>query len=434
MKRIILAMAITVVTCLLAACGSGSDTVPEATPAPTPIVTPSPSPEPETSPEPVALSTERHTFSTMNFILPNEWDNFTEGETAFTIRVDGISGAADAVVSILAPIVTSTDVEDLLNSELRHTFEETTTELFSAEGVNVDIMDDERLAYPILLMASPSYLLNGECGAGASLLVVGDDKVVTIHSFVRDGADADGIMRTLGAFATTIRFDYELTAQLPIPIPEPEPLTNFFAIEDNVEQFDQFMRSGNFVGIRDLANAYIEHNNPDEQDSVWAVLNYLEPLLENIDRVTIVHDTFNNVATIFYSGLTDINLTHSFVPYTGTRSRLGIMVGFHNNGWIFADRARIRLENGETVSVIMGRDATTDVIRGGEIREFVRLNPSSRQLEQLLASRPYIIRFEGNERQLDRTLTEAEQNALEIIHLFDRSQIPLRHLFNRRGE
>ena len=220
----------------------------------------------------------------------------------------------------------------------------------------------------------------------------------------------------------------------PEPTPEPIPLPDFFDDEERASQFDQFMRAGSFADIYYLTIYYIENNNPHEQDSAWEIINLLEPILEHINRVTIIHDTFNNTATIFYRGLYDVSLQHSFVPYTGTRSSgLSIMVGFHNNGWIFADRARIRLEDGSTVTVTMGRDSTRDVIRGGEIREFVRFNPNSRQLEQLLCSRPYMIRFEESERQLDRTLTELEQNALDVIHLFERSQVPLRRLFNTRG-
>ena len=218
----------------------------------------------------------------------------------------------------------------------------------------------------------------------------------------------------------------------PDPRPEPTPHPDFFDTEENMRQYDQLMRAGDFIGIYNLVIAYIEDGNLYEQDSAWSILYYLEPILEYIDRVTIIHDTFNNTATIFYRGLYDVSMQHSFVPYTGTRSGLRIMVGFHNNGWIFADRARIRLEDGSTVTITMGRDSTRDVIRGSEIREFVRFNPSSRQLEQLLDSRPYMIRFEENERQLDRTLTESERNALDVIWLFDQSQVPLRHLFNAR--
>ena len=190
--------------------------------------------------------------------------------------------------------------------------------------------------------------------------------------------------------------------------------TDFFTIQSNIERFRLLINRGAFAELHELVSTHIERYGAQIYDSAWILLNYLEPMMAQLDQIEIIYDDFDDVATIFYIGLTNISSTHNFIPYTTTRNNgFNIKVGFYNDEWIFADRARVRLENGETVQISMSRPIR-DVVRGG-IRETFSTSIIN---DSLLESRPIAIRFEGRDRQLDIDLTPAEQNALEVVYVF----------------
>jgi len=196
---------------------------------------------------------------------------------------------------------------------------------------------------------------------------------------------------------------------------------DFFRDEERGNELVSLRNAGDFLGMEEFVLRYIEEMGDTilDTDSAFLILAHLEPMIAMLDRVEIQYDSFDDVANIFYRGLTSLSREHSFVPYTTTRANsISLTVGFYRNGWIFADRARLRLEDGETITFTMGRDADRDIIHGSEIRESRTFRSvSDRDLERMLASRGETIRFEGDD-NVDHTLTELERNALEVIYVF----------------
>jgi len=201
-------------------------------------------------------------------------------------------------------------------------------------------------------------------------------------------------------------------------------LTDFFASEGNIDRYNQLTRAGDYRGLYELVKLHIENNDAQPYDSAWFILEYLEPLLEVIDQVEIVYDAFDDVATIFYRGLTDVSRQYSLVPYTTTRSNsVNILIGFQNSSWIFADSARVRFEDGEMVTIGMSNSSRIVLDGGRGIRETVSTSDSNLRTRLGGESLPYMIRFEGRDHQLDRTLTEEEQNAFEVVSIFQHTNV-----------
>ena len=200
---------------------------------------------------------------------------------------------------------------------------------------------------------------------------------------------------------------------------------DFHWVEERSEELVRFARRGEYAQVLELLEAYIAEKGDalHPNDSAFIMLERVLPMVEALDEVTMVYDSFDGRTTIFYRGLTEITRQNSFVPYSSGGGGLSVLVGFQHNNWIFADRARIRLENGDTLTANMGTDADWDVLAAGTIQESraFTLNESAGSgnlsLSALLNSHPVAIRFEG-EQDIDRELSEAEQNAITVLHPF----------------
>ena len=173
----------------------------------------------------------------------------------------------------------------------------------------------------------------------------------SIWPYVTNGQDTFGEWRL---YVISIEHDSSFDfSQLLFSAAE-KATTDFFASEYNIEQYTRFWRSGDFQALYDLVNNHFEQGNTQLYDSAWQILDLLSPIMEVIDQITVVYDAFDDVATVFYHGLTDVSRSQMFIPYATTvRNDMNILVGFHHSGWIFSDRARLRLENGETLTCII---------------------------------------------------------------------------------
>ena len=195
--------------------------------------------------------------------------------------------------------------------------------------------------------------------------------------------------------------------------------------EERSGELIRLARLGEYLQVQEMLEAYIAEKGDalHPNDSAFIMLERVLPMVAALDMVTMVYDSFDSRTTIFYRGLTEITRQNSFVPYSSGGGGLSVLVGFQHNNWIFADRARIRLENGDTLTANMGTDADWDVLAAGTIQESrsFTLNESAGSgnlsLSTLLASHPVAIRFEG-EQDIDRELSEAEQNAITVLYPF----------------
>ena len=198
--------------------------------------------------------------------------------------------------------------------------------------------------------------------------------------------------------------------------------SDFFMCKIRGDELIRLRNRGDFLGMESLVQNYIDEMGSDirNEDTAFRILNHLKPMLAVLSNVEIEYNYTNDVAVIFYSGLTNVSAKSNFVLHTSTRSNsIYAMIGFHHHEWVYAERVRIRLKNGNIIGFSMDT-SIKEVISDYEIREriFVRLTNSD--ITDLLDSKVDVIRFEfdGNQHIDDIDLSEAEQNAFEVIYQF----------------
>jgi len=368
--------------------------MPQAAPTPAPTPSPTPSPTPAPTPTPVRPTTLGLTLSQI----------------------------LDAVADTPGYIRTF-DLEDGL---------QVTEKVFSSSAHKLFVYHSEETAYAttIILSVSASATINNRVLQGVN------DTYETILSLLP--SDVSGRMtsgnQTFGDYRMFLLsvehsadFDF---GTLRFYTPE-MALTDFFASPENAEQYTRLVRAGDFQGLYDFLMAHVENNNAQPYDSAWIILDFLAPKLEMLDRITIVYDAFDDVATIFYRGLENVSSHHSFVPNTTTvNNGMRAIIGFHNDTFINVLNGRLRLENGDTLSVGM-TNAIRDTISENEVSEHVHYTMGTRYwVYRLARSRPYMIRFEGTQgRSLERVLTPEEQNAFEVVYVFQNTNVFPNFLF-----
>jgi len=207
-----------------------------------------------------------------------------------------------------------------------------------------------------------------------------------------------------------------------------------FSLEDYILKNDFFMctergyelislrNRGDFSGMELLVLNYIDEmgSNIDDRDSAFKILKHLVPMIDVLDQVEIHYSSANNLAMIYYRGLTGISSESNFVLHTSTRGNsIYAMIGFHYNEWVYAERARIRLKNGYVIGFSMTNSAK-ELINDFEIRERTVVRLTNSDIADLLVSEVDVIRFEfdGNNHIDDRDLSKAEQNAFSVIYQF----------------
>ena len=199
---------------------------------------------------------------------------------------------------------------------------------------------------------------------------------------------------------------------------------DFFMCAERGDELIQLRNRGDFIGMESLVQNYIEDMGSDirSTDTAFRILKHLEPMLAVLDQVEIQYNYTNDIAVIFYQGLTDINAENHFVLSTSTRSNtIYAMIGFHHYEWVYAERARIRLDNGSVIGFSMANPPSVkEVISDFEIRERTLVRLTNWDIAELAYSKVNIIRFEfdGNNHIYDRDLSEAERNSFDVIYRF----------------
>jgi len=199
---------------------------------------------------------------------------------------------------------------------------------------------------------------------------------------------------------------------------------DFFANEERIEDYIKLNRAGDYHGLNDLVDTYLTQSpEVNEVDSAHTILELLDPILEVMDQVNIVYDRFDDDATIYYKGVTEINALHHFVPYTTTRNNtMHAKIGFQNEDWLFFNRIEISLGGNEKITWLnlKENEVLREVINDGLIHEEVTRVLNEMHFNQFLnASENPILKFTGaNNRSLDYEFTEAERNAIEVLNVF----------------
>jgi len=201
---------------------------------------------------------------------------------------------------------------------------------------------------------------------------------------------------------------------------------DFFANEERMPEYRRLYRSGDYLGIYDLVNTYIkEAEEINESDSAFTILEYLEPIMEVMDQVEIIYDSVDDSATIYYKGLTQISDHHNFIPHSSSRNNgVYFTVGFENSDWLHFNQVIITLENNQQLKFFSLNNTNQEVLSNGNVLEESKISLSHDQISLLQRSKPTGIRFTNAEGQfLDFDFTEEERNALEVLLVFQETNV-----------
>lgn len=206
---------------------------------------------------------------------------------------------------------------------------------------------------------------------------------------------------------------------------------DFFADEENVDFFKQASEKAEYKELYNRVSNYIDENDVLDSDSAYEIKGILEPVQENMDKVEVKYDDFDNVSTIYYQGLNDINNENYIVPFITTNDNtMNFLIGFERSDWLFADNVVFNVDGDRENFGTYNFD--TDVLDGGIIREVdTKTNYSEDTLEKILESDDVKLRFEGKNENLDYTLTDTDLEAIKTIHSFEGIKNDLSNLLFR---
>lgn len=251
------------------------------------------------------------------------------------------------------------------------------------------------------------------------------DKDAYHFTEVVDGIDEEDTL----TFGFVFNEEYDIK-ELPIFISD-IATDDFFADEENVNFFKQASEKAEYKELYDRVSNYIDENDVLDSDSAYEIKDILEPVQENMDKIEVKFDDFDNVSTIYYQGLNDINNENYIVPFITTNDNtMNFLIGFEKSDWLFADNVVFNVDGERENFGTYNFD--TDVLDGGTIREVdTKTNYSEDTLEKILKSDDVKLRFEGKNENLDYTLTDTDLEAIKTIHSYEGIKNDLSNLLFR---
>lgn len=207
--------------------------------------------------------------------------------------------------------------------------------------------------------------------------------------------------------------------------------SDFFSDSERTENFRRLMTAGKYQELNNYINSYIESNSIKEDDSAFELLESLSPIIENVDKLNIFYDEFDDSKTIFALGITDISSNCYFVPYISTID-VEVKMGFIKDDWLFFNSVSIK-----TDSDIFSHSSDTvrDVLSGGVIKEYQDTRLYDTDREHIANTSSATIRFENTSTKetLDHVLTENELNSFKILHKVSAALYEIGSINNRRN-
>ncbi len=120
---------------------------------------------------------------------------------------------------------------------------------------------------------------------------------------------------------------------------------DFFLNEDNVEFYKDALNKAEYKEIYENVISYLNDNDVHGNDSAYQIKEIIEPIHDNLDKVEVHYDDFDNVSTMYYQGMTDINGDNYFIPYVSSENTdMSLLVGFEKEGWLFADKLYFNID------------------------------------------------------------------------------------------
>ncbi|MCL2201882.1 MAG: hypothetical protein FWB75_07940 [Oscillospiraceae bacterium] len=186
-----------------------------------------------------------------------------------------------------------------------------------------------------------------------------------------------------------------------------------------------------FAEIVAMTDEYLATSGADEDDIAHTVKELAQRADELLAQTYIHVDSFDGQVTIYYPGIRAISQSVNALFYLRPGSvQRGLATfefhfdqGFYRNGWLFFDRASIRLANGTFYeSNFDFTDKIRDVLTGGTIRE---IGPRSwglgrdftRLMSNLDVDYEHVIRFtnRAEDNHVDFELSSTEVRAMKTM-------------------
>ena len=213
-------------------------------------------------------------------------------------------------------------------------------------------------------------------------------------------------------------FNEELNhSEIPFSFPDITK-DDFFVKGIEKDIFDELNNSANYDELIRLTDQYIKENDVKDYDSVNDVAEVLEPIRNQLDKVKIMRDDFDNSATIYYNSLTSITKSNYVVPFISTNERyMEMFVGFEKDNWLFAEEYSFNVD-GEIYDVY-DAEFERDTLGGSKIREVDTADYGEEYINAILTGEDVKLRFKGSKGNLDYTLTDVDKEAINVINSFN---------------
>lgn len=202
-------------------------------------------------------------------------------------------------------------------------------------------------------------------------------------------------------------------------------------------QLCEYVNDLAFTEIVAMVDAYLADVDASADDIAHEVRELAVRGAELLEQAYVYTDEFDGRVTVYYPGVRAISTDINILPYirpggrvSDTRPRgsadLHIDFGFYRTGWLFFDRASLRMSDDSIWEQNFGAfDTNRDVIRGGTIREvgpkdwgLVNHNTvAPRLFERMDVEYDHVLRFinRGEDTHHDVTLSELEIRAVSTL-------------------
>ena len=192
------------------------------------------------------------------------------------------------------------------------------------------------------------------------------------------------------------------------------------------EQIETLAVDLDFAALLDLCAAY-----PD--DSVaQAIAQQAETAQELLKGCVVEEDAFTGTFAVYAKGCQEITKNISLVPYIkdyGFGIEARCLVGYIANDWVFLDTILVAGTGMTTITKRVSPEVS-DVLSGGMVTEVADVPFTADEAQAILGADNVAIRFQGDGRQLDVEVSQAELDAMAAIYGIDAAVTGIIHLAN----
>lgn len=209
--------------------------------------------------------------------------------------------------------------------------------------------------------------------------------------------------------------DGNISSELLIDIASDINQNSFFNL--NRDTIKSLLESFQFNDLYNLALLY-NNNNPNDSQSSY-IVQKIEPLLTDIEKITIVTDDFTGEKTAYYSDLKSLDSSVHFLPYL-KRYTVSVDAGFTIDDWLFSNAILMSID-GEVYDLVETK-SSRDVNDDATITEIHKSIPIEKDeiVENLKKAKNVSLRFVGSKGNYDYQLSENELQAWKLLYNLSR--------------